>query len=103
MPPIGRKRVGARMPLVNLSGVRNDNRRRATVKIGSRIRAQPRYVYRMIGIFRAGGTVTSLMGKPPGRLRGHRALDPKREALIQETIRTLLPQADKAVSRTPRS
>ena len=43
--------------------------------------------YRMIAMFQAGGTVTSLMGKAPGRRRGHRALDPKREALIQETIK----------------
>ena len=41
----------------------------------------------MIAMFQAGGTVTSLMGKAPGRRRGHRALDPKREALIQETIK----------------
>lgn len=67
---------------------RDDNRRRATVKEFARELGLSRAtVYRMIGIFRAGGTVTSLMGKAPGRRRGHRALDPKREALIQETIK----------------
>jgi putative transposase len=42
--------------------------------------------YRMVKLFEAGGTVTSLLGKSPGRPRGHRALDSKREALIRETI-----------------
>lgn len=56
---------------------RDDNRRRATVKEFARELGLSRAtVYRMIGIFRAGGTVTSLMGKAPGRRRGHRALDP---------------------------
>jgi putative transposase len=44
--------------------------------------------YRMIELFRTGCTVTSLMAKSPGRPRGHRALDSKREDLIQETIET---------------
>ncbi|MGO8844267.1 MAG: Mu transposase C-terminal domain-containing protein [Methylocella sp.] len=44
--------------------------------------------YRMIELFRTGCTVTSLMAKSPGRPRGHRALDSKREDLIQKTIKT---------------
>jgi len=42
--------------------------------------------YRMIKSFEAGCTVTSLLGRSPGRPRGHLVLDPKREALIRETI-----------------
>ena len=67
---------------------RDDNRKSATVnELARELGLSRATVYRMIGIFRAGGTVTSLMGKAPGRRRGHRALDPKREALIQETIK----------------
>ena len=44
--------------------------------------------YRTIELFQAGCTVTSLLGKSPGRPRGHRALDTKREGLIQEAIKT---------------
>ena len=67
---------------------RDDNRKSATVKEPAQELGLSRAtVYRMIGIFRADGTVTSLLGKAPGRRRGYRALDPKREALIQETIK----------------
>ena len=65
----------------------DDNRKSPTVKeLAQELGLSRATVYRMIGMFRADGTVTSLMGKAPGRRRGYRALDPKRDALIQETI-----------------
>jgi len=67
---------------------RDGNRKSATIKeLAQELRLSRATAYRMIAMFQAGGTVTSLMGKAPGRRRGHRALDPKREALIQETIK----------------
>ncbi|MER8778915.1 hypothetical protein [Mesorhizobium sp. M0977] len=42
--------------------------------------------YRMIKLFRAGGTVISLMDRKYGRRQGHRALDKDREALVRRTI-----------------
>jgi putative transposase len=44
--------------------------------------------YRMIELFRTGHTVTSLMGKSPGRPKGYRTLDKEREGVIQKTIET---------------
>jgi putative transposase len=44
--------------------------------------------YRMVELFRAGCTVTSLMGKTPGRPHGHRTLDAQREGVIREAIET---------------
>jgi putative transposase len=44
--------------------------------------------YRMIELFRSGGTVTSLMGKSPGRPQGHHALDAEREGIIKQAIET---------------
>ena len=67
---------------------RDGNRKSATIKeLAQELGLSRATAYRMIAMFQAGGTVTSLMGKAPGRRRGHRALDPKREALIQETIK----------------
>ncbi|WP_292649020.1 helix-turn-helix domain-containing protein, partial [Mesorhizobium sp.] len=43
-------------------------------------------LYRMIKLFRAGGTVSSLMDRKRGRRQGHRALDQDREALVRRTI-----------------
>nr|WP_245269098.1 hypothetical protein [Mesorhizobium sp. WSM2561] len=40
----------------------------------------------MIKLFRAGGTVSSLMDRKRGRRRGHRVLDKDREALVRRTI-----------------
>src|SRR5262249_8883309 len=67
---------------------RDGNRKSATVKeLAQELGLSRATAYRMIAMFQAGGTVTSLIGKAPGRRRGHRALDPQREALIQETIK----------------
>lgn len=43
-------------------------------------------LYRMIKLFRAGGTVSSLMDRKRGRRQGYRALDNDREALVRRTI-----------------
>ncbi|WP_367217961.1 hypothetical protein [Mesorhizobium sp.] len=40
----------------------------------------------MIKLFRAGGTVSSLMDRKRGRRQGHRALDKDREAVVRRTI-----------------
>ena len=42
--------------------------------------------YRMIRLFRAGGTVTSLMDRTRGRREGFRTLDKEREEIIREAI-----------------
>jgi len=42
--------------------------------------------YRMIRLFRAGGTVTSLMDRTRGRRDGFRTLDKDREEIIRQTI-----------------
>jgi putative transposase len=43
-------------------------------------------VYRMINLFRAGGTMTSLMDRTRGRPAGYRTLDKRREEIIKQTI-----------------
>jgi putative transposase len=43
-------------------------------------------VYRMIRLFRTGGTVTSLMDRTRGRREGFRTLDKEREEIIRQTI-----------------
>lgn len=45
-------------------------------------------VYRLIKRYRDGGTVTALMPATPGRPKGHRTLEAKREILIRQTIDT---------------
>ena len=42
--------------------------------------------YRMIRLFRAGGTVTSLMDRTRGRREGFRVLDKQREEIVRQTI-----------------
>jgi hypothetical protein len=42
--------------------------------------------YRLIKLFRAGGTVMSLVDRKRGRPDGHRVLDDQREAIIRTTI-----------------
>ena len=42
--------------------------------------------YRLIKLFRAGGTVISLLDRRRGRPDGHRVLDDKREEIIRNTI-----------------
>ncbi|WP_234706464.1 helix-turn-helix domain-containing protein [Sinorhizobium meliloti] len=42
--------------------------------------------YRLIKLFRAGGTVMSLVERKRGRPEGHRVLDDKREEIIRTTI-----------------
>ena len=46
--------------------------------------------YRMIRLFRAGGTVTSLMDRTRGRRDGFRTLDKDREEIIRQTIASSL-------------
>ena len=48
----------------------------------------PATAYRLIKLFRAGGTVISLVGRKRGRPRGHRVLDDRREEVIRTTINT---------------
>jgi putative transposase len=43
-------------------------------------------VYRLIKIFREGGTVTSLLDRTRGRPKGFRTLDQKRQEIIRTTI-----------------
>jgi putative transposase len=42
--------------------------------------------YRLIKIFREGGTVTSLVDRKRGRRKGHRMLDEARQKIIRATI-----------------
>lgn len=42
--------------------------------------------YRLVKIFRAGGTAMSLVERKPGRPEGHRVLDDRREEIIRTTI-----------------
>ncbi|TIM19634.1 MAG: transposase, partial [Mesorhizobium sp.] len=42
--------------------------------------------YRLIKLFRAGGTILSLIDRKRGRPKGHRVLDDKREEIIRATI-----------------
>lgn len=42
--------------------------------------------YRMVKLFRAGGTVLSLVDRKRGRPEGHRMLDEKREEIVRTTI-----------------
>jgi len=44
-------------------------------------------VFRLIKLFREGGTVASLMERKRGRPVGHRTLDPAREVIIQAAIK----------------
>ncbi|MHB2267883.1 transposase [Aliihoeflea sp. PC F10.4] len=44
--------------------------------------------YRLIKLFRAGGTVLSLVGRKRGRPEGHRALDEQREEIVRATIKS---------------
>lgn len=44
--------------------------------------------YRLIKLFRAGGTVLSLVGRKRGRPEGHRTLDEQREDIIRATIKS---------------
>src|SRR5271166_5964584 len=44
-------------------------------------------LYRMVRLYRAGGTVSSLLPRSVGRPKKSRSLSPEREALIAETIR----------------
>ncbi len=78
---------------------RDEGRKGPTVKeLARELGLSRATAYRVIELFQAGGTVTSLIGKTPGRPRGHRVLDSKREALIRSD-RDLLPQADEAACR----
>ncbi len=43
--------------------------------------------YRLIKLFRAGGTVLSLVDRKRGRPEGHRTLDEKREEIVSKTIK----------------
>ncbi|MFC5386463.1 Mu transposase C-terminal domain-containing protein [Aquamicrobium segne] len=43
--------------------------------------------YRLIKLFRAGGTVLSLVDRKRGRPEGHRTLDEKREKIVRTTIK----------------
>ena len=42
--------------------------------------------YRLLKLFRAGGTVLSLVDRKRGRPEGHRTLDEKRQEMIRTTI-----------------
>src|SRR5690606_23080502 len=42
--------------------------------------------YRLIKLFRSGGTVLSLVGRKRGRPEGHRILDDQREQIVRTTI-----------------
>ncbi|WP_348630439.1 hypothetical protein [Mesorhizobium sp. M1A.T.Ca.IN.004.03.1.1] len=45
-------------------------------------------IYRLIKVFRKGGTVTSLLDRTRGRPKGSRTLDEKRQEIIRSTIAT---------------
>jgi putative transposase len=55
--------------------------------------------YRLIKVFRAGGTVLSLVDRKSGRPEGHRVLDEKREKVIQATIKAFYLKRNRRQSR----
>ena len=51
--------------------------------------------YRLIKLFRAGGTVMSLLDRKPGRPDWHRTLDEKRESILQTSIKSFYLQRNR--------
>ena len=43
--------------------------------------------YRLLGLFRSGGTATSLLQRKRGRPTGHRSLDAERDSIIHSMIK----------------
>lgn len=54
--------------------------------LGAELEVSQATAYRLIKLFRAGGTVMSLVDRKPGRPEGHRVLDDRREEIIRTTI-----------------
>ena len=54
--------------------------------LGAELEISQATAYRLIKLFRAGGTVMSLVERKPGRPEGHRVLDDRREEIIRTTI-----------------
>jgi putative transposase len=57
------------------------------VELAAEIGLSQATAYRLIKVFRAGGTILSLVDRKSGRPEGHRVLDEKREKVIQATIK----------------
>lgn len=57
------------------------------VELAAEIGLSQATTYRLIKVFRAGGTVLSLVDRKSGRPEGHRVLDEKREKIIKATIK----------------
>jgi putative transposase len=51
-------------------------------ELAAEMEVSPATAYRLIKLFRGGGTVLSLVERKRGRSEGHRTLDEKRERLI---------------------
>lgn len=54
--------------------------------LGAELEISQATAYRLIKLFRAGGSVMSLVDRKPGRPEGHRVLDERREEIIRTTI-----------------
>ncbi|MER8479734.1 DDE-type integrase/transposase/recombinase [Mesorhizobium sp. M0142] len=55
-------------------------------ELAARLGLSQATAYRLIKLFRAGGTILSLVDRKRGRPQGHRVLDDKREEIIRATI-----------------
>lgn len=56
-------------------------------ELAARLGLSQATAYRLIKLFRAGGTILSLVDRKRGRPQGHRVLDDKREEVILATIK----------------
>ena len=56
-------------------------------ELAARLGLSQATAYRLIKLFRAGGTILSLVDRKRGRPQGHRVLDDKREEIILATIK----------------
>jgi putative transposase len=59
---------------------------RDVVELAAELDVSQATAYRLIKLFRAGGTVLSLVDRKRGRPEGHRVLDNQREAIVRATI-----------------
>ena len=59
----------------------------AVAELAKELRLSQATAYRLIKLFRGGGTVLSLVDRKRGRPEGHRSLDGEREEIIRATIK----------------
>lgn len=61
---------------------------RDVAELGATLGLSQATAYRLIKLFRAGGTVLSLVDRKRGRPEGHRTLDQRREGIVRATIKS---------------